>query len=695
MAKRRLLLFASLATAGLSILFLLFLTVPLPAIAQSAPDAPDAPGSIAGTVTAQGGMPLAGMEVLLYQRDSFQNWLLVRSMATDPQGDYRLSVLAAGTYRVGFQDPAGAYARTFYDDSLTFANAADIAVIGNDVTGINATLMPAGAVTGIYSDTHLPTGYWPNVWIAALTSEKGDWQAVTTKEITSTGVYTLNGLQPGVYRICAFDYWFTINFPSPAPTPKVCYDDIVSGLDNAQPVTITAGTTATDIDVTAGVDGDGAIIGGVVRATSGESLEEITVSLTRILTDPPARVFAGATSTDASGHYEFRGLVPSDYLVAFYPPQSQMFLTQYYSGATTSDQATPVTMVPYEERHDIDATLQKGGFISGTIRVLGQKPSNAYVSVLNADGSGQAPPWTGAYDYATGNYQVAQLQPGLYRVCVEAMLDLSRFSGCYGGSTSQDATTMAVDYETILANRNIDLGIAGYDGELSGRVTVMGLPLANIDVTIIPSIYSYPNSSGSVTVKTDTQGRYMVGGLNSGVYAVGFSDPTGVYAFEYFSNSISLAGFPASGATLVWTDATTHPSDVDADLEKGGALSGKVTTDRNKAASNVRIGVHYRLALPYVPYDPFFGGPGHYFVPVSLLEPVVTDINGEYRIQGLPPGVYHVCIENLGIGIGCFGGSDSQTAKDVAVEAGATTTGIDIYVGALPERTYLPAVARE
>ncbi len=34
-------------------------------------------------------------------------------------------------------------------------------------------------------------------------------------------------------------------------------------------------------------------------------------------------------------------------------------------------------------------------------------------------------------------------------------------------------------------------------------------------------------------------------------------------------------------------------------------------------------------------------------------------------------------------------------AQDVRVRAGAETTGIDIFVGrTLPERTYLPAVAR-
>ena len=215
MAKRPFLLIASLATAGLSILFLLFLAVPLPAIAQSAPDAPDAPGSIVGTVTAEGGAMLAGMDVRIYQLMPNGGWSPVRTYVTDAQGAYKALALVAGMYRVGVSDPAQRYGPTFYAGALTVGGATTIAVAGTDVTGIDVVLSPAGAVTGVYSDMRLPE--FSYAYVSALVREAGAWQSATQRLLLATGTYSLTGLAPGVYRICAFDYW-----QLPLPHPSVC-----------------------------------------------------------------------------------------------------------------------------------------------------------------------------------------------------------------------------------------------------------------------------------------------------------------------------------------------------------------------------------------------------------------------------------------------------------------------------------------
>ncbi|MCW5845442.1 MAG: hypothetical protein KIT77_29590, partial [Caldilinea sp.] len=101
--------------ASLSVLlFVLLLAGVSPAAAQSLPDAPDAPGSIAGTVTAAGGAPLAGIEVQIYRPLGYGLWSPERTLTTDASGSYLAAVLQANTYRVGFRDPAGVYGRVYH-----------------------------------------------------------------------------------------------------------------------------------------------------------------------------------------------------------------------------------------------------------------------------------------------------------------------------------------------------------------------------------------------------------------------------------------------------------------------------------------------------------------------------------------------------------------------------------------------------
>ena len=221
MSSERLSALPVLLAASLAVLLALLLAAALPAAAQSLPDAPDAPGSIAGTVTAEGGAPLAGIEVQIYRLQWYGGWWPERTLTTDANGSYLAAVLQANTYRVGFRDPAGVYGSAYYADAQALANATDIAVAGVDVTGIDAVLRPAGAVTGIYSDTTTPYIYTE---IAALVPGDGAWQKAASVSVTTTGPYTLTGLAPGVYRVCAYAQWYV----EPLPYPTVCYDDIIS-----------------------------------------------------------------------------------------------------------------------------------------------------------------------------------------------------------------------------------------------------------------------------------------------------------------------------------------------------------------------------------------------------------------------------------------------------------------------------------
>lgn len=109
--------------------------------------APDAPGSISGMVKDQHGAPLAGIRVDLYIF-GYQDWLRTRQTATAADGTYTFSLLTTRNYRIGVADPAQVYAVSFFPNVGTLKEAQSIPVAGNNVTNIDLSLQPAGAIAG-------------------------------------------------------------------------------------------------------------------------------------------------------------------------------------------------------------------------------------------------------------------------------------------------------------------------------------------------------------------------------------------------------------------------------------------------------------------------------------------------------------------------------------------------------------------
>ncbi|MCB0050776.1 MAG: carboxypeptidase regulatory-like domain-containing protein, partial [Caldilinea sp.] len=603
-------------------------------------------------------------------------WQIERTLATDAQGRYRAAVLLAGTYRVGYRDLAGVYGTAFYPDAPALEGAADVVVAGVDIVGVDAVLRPAGAVTGAYSDTQLSYIYTE---IAALVpGGSGRWHEAVSVVVTTTGPYTLAGLQPGVYRICAYKRWRSGAYPELA----VCYDNIISSVDYATPVTVTGGVTTTGIDLPAGAEGDGAVIAGVVRAAGGAPLAGMRVWLDRWY-GPNAAFTAITTTTDAAGHYEVRGVVPGEYDVAFSDAATGVYVTQYYTGALTRRQATVVTVARLEERRDVDAVLALGGVLSGAVSILGQKPDTAFVQAERLDDTATSTMRDLTYDRSTGAYRLTGLLPGRYRIYVHALLDEVSSEGYYGGATCDDATQITVGAGDVITGLDVNLESAAYNGEVAGTVTAAGKPLAGIKV----SLHSFGFIDGMVSAVTDAQGHYKIGGLTRGSYFAGFSDPTGAYATEYYRDALSLADA---------TDVVLYPAwqlaNIDADLATGGAASGRLVLDGGAPAADRTV------TFWYVQAD----RPGDNLV--RLTEQVVTDADGNYRIQGLRPGAYRVCATRDSYlspsSRGCYGGflqeADPAFAQDVRVQAGAETTDVDIFLGwSLPERAYLPVVAQQ
>src|SRR5690606_33186618 len=153
---------------------------------------------------------------------------------------------------------------------------------------------------------------------------------------------------------------------------------------------------------------DGATIGGVARAVNGGPVAGITV---RLSLSPPADQFGETldSTTDATGYYTISGLAPGTYQVAFIDNDDRFYLTQYYSHTDRAVEASPIAVGRSVARLDVDATLAPGAEVNGAVRILGEKPQFAGVTVQDVDRVESSITSYDAYDPDSGMFRVRPL----------------------------------------------------------------------------------------------------------------------------------------------------------------------------------------------------------------------------------------------------------------------------------------------
>jgi Carboxypeptidase regulatory-like domain/IPT/TIG domain len=201
-------------------------------------------------------------------------------------------------------------------------------------------------------------------------------------------------------------------------------------------------------------------------------------------------------------------------------------------------------------------------------------------------------------------------------------------------------------------------------GDIAGTVTNTALQgLANIDVVAFqPWVNGGWYQVAHAT--TDSTGDYDFGSLAAGTYSVRFEDAPGSYLTQFYANEPDI-----HSATDVVVNAGATTSHIDATLIAAGAISGTISVAVPTDLTSIDVMV----------YQPDGSGGWVGFVDVSPAS------DGTYTITGLPSGTYRLGFQDLS---GANGpqfypnapGVDSAT--DVTVTGGQTTSGIDASLGA-------------
>ncbi|MFN8466892.1 MAG: carboxypeptidase-like regulatory domain-containing protein [Caldilineaceae bacterium] len=163
-------------------------------------------GVLTGTVTGDGGVPLAGMRVELYRPG--YDWLTAPRLlytATGVEGRYRFEGLHEGLYYVRAVDPSGVYSPG-YSGNQVFYRLAETVYIGNGAAARPADMqmVRSGTLRGrVYNRAGEPVS---GAYVYIMNSVVGN---VTITQTLSgvAGSYASGPVPTGRYFVCAILYW--------------------------------------------------------------------------------------------------------------------------------------------------------------------------------------------------------------------------------------------------------------------------------------------------------------------------------------------------------------------------------------------------------------------------------------------------------------------------------------------------------
>lgn len=434
------------------------------------------------------------------------------SAFTDANGEYVISGLMPGEYRVEFLGDSG-LAGEYFDGARSWVDAQLVVVNpGETTSGIDAGLAQGGSISGIVTregDGSPVEGAYVHVvdqsgsaYSSAVTDEGGFYRV----DSLVAGEYTVT-FRPGVDDGLAVEYWDGVHSAGQATSVAVAPGEDSSGIDASL---VEAAT----------------ISGTVTRGSDGSPVE--------------ASVTVGGeyTTTDEHGNYSVR-VAPGEYTVHF-QPFDQSLLAEYWQDARAEADATRFSAGIGAQVTGIDAQLTSAAQITGTVSTGGVEIFEGSVSAWSGDEFGGM-----AWLNEDGTYTM-YVAPGTYTIEAYATAREGALVTEYYESAVRraDATPITLAGDQTISGidftleRGADIrgalsaeGVAG--GEVQAHVTAYRW--SGEEWQAIQSIltgagdYSFSGSFEDVQA-----GRLPAGTYTIGVQAEGFCD-------LYYGGATSLA----------------------------------------------------------------------------------------------------------------------------------------------------------
>ena len=589
-------------------------------------------GSISGAVRDQQGIGIRNVSVSILDANGYY----FSGSPTNQDGNYTASGLPTGSYRVLFSPMnTSGYSSEWYNDKPNRDSADPVAVtVPNITSGIDAVLELGGSISGTVKNGQ-GVGI-ANVQVQVYDAAATDTSAPKSSTVVTdqSGSYTVNGLPTGSYKIF-FSGASIIGYFSEWYNNK-------ASQDIADPVSVTAPHLTSGIDAVLEPAGS---ISGIVRDEHGIGIRNVSVGIL----DANGYYLSGSP-TNQDGSYTASGLPTGSYRVFFSPMNTSGYSgysSEWYNNKPNRDSADPVAVTVPNITSGIDAVLELGGNISGTVKNgQGVGIANVQIQVYDAAEAGMGPPKATVTTIADGSYTVNCLPTGSYKLFFTA---IGYFSEWYNNQADKvSASPVSVTAPNTTSGIN---AVLERSGGISGTVkNGSGVGIRNVWVGV-----SDANGAHFFSASTDEDGKYTVSGLADGSYKVRFQAPNG-YLGEWYNNKTT---YDAANLVVVTVPKTT--SGINAVLAPAGSISGAVKNEQGAGIVNGYVQVYDLNGM---------------WAAASS-----TGQNGAYTVYGLPAGSYKVFFSPpLGSDYSSewYNNKASRdSAQPVAVTVSNTTSGID------------------
>ena len=718
----------------------------------------------------------------------------IASTTTGANGDYSFGNLAAGDYKVMFEDSA-AEGKQFIGQTTGTADGSDVdptngmtnvvsVTAGNNTPDVDAGVEDIPPVPGSLSGTYFCDDNRDGVDNAGDADVAGktvtllnadgtpamdiDGNPIASTTTDSNGDYSFTNLAAGDYKVMfedssAEDKAFIGQTEGTADGSDV---DPANGMTGT--VSVTAGNNTPDVD--AGVASiPGSLSGTYFCDDNGDGVDNAgdadvagkTVTLLNADGTPAMDIDGNpiaSTTTGANGDYSFGNLAAGDYKVMFEDSaaEGKQFIGQTTGTADGSDvdpangMTNVVSVTAGNNTPDVDAGVEDippvPGSLSGTYFCDDNRDgvdnagdadvAGKTVTLLNADGTPamdiDGNPIASTTTDSNGDYSFTNLAAGDYKVMFEdsAAEDkafIGQTTGTADGSDVDPANGMTGTVSVTAGNNtpDVDAGVASIPGSLSGTyfcddngdgvdnagdADVAGKTVTLLNADGTPAMDIDGNPIASTT--TGANGDYSFGNLAAGDYKVMFED-SAAEGKQFIGQTTGTADGsdvdPTNGMTnVVSVTAGNNTPDVDAGVEDippvPGSLSGTYFCDDNQdgdddgAADGDKDVVGKTVTLLNADGTPAIDIDGN---PVA---PVLTGLDGNYSFTNLAAGDYKVMFEDSSAEDKQFiaqnAGNDDTDDSDVdpangmtgtvSVVAGEETTDVDAGVEAIPNEAPTP-----
>ncbi|MCI0585683.1 MAG: carboxypeptidase regulatory-like domain-containing protein [Planctomycetes bacterium] len=572
--------------------------------------------AIAGRIYSRDGKPLAGAQVFAVPdegsgpaRRSFSVWRR-DGVRTDASGRYELSGLAEGTYRVE------AEAEGFAHGSLPAVS------VGN--SSADLTLDPLSRLSGRVVDgvTGKPI---PSFKARAVRESFPGARFLSGAEDTDgkpDGSFEIADLEPGSYKV-------EVRADSFAPATAGPFAVSAGASSDAGSIAVFAGSVLRVKVVEAG--NRTPIQGAEVSVSPVEKDAPLALPMRRL--EHNIRVAGGGVivgggetesqKTGADGIAEIPGLAEGSYLVEVKAKDRATVRKETFIAA-----ATPT---------DLEASLAAGGTVKGAVtRASGEPYPGARVflaSALDPDVEEQAT------SDADGNYQFEHVAAGEWRVGLSEDTPV-RFGG--GGIFIRSVRQAGAHVEergvpvTVEEAKEAVVDLREKEsGAVSGRVTESGEPVAGVRVSLtlegqprLPFLSEHNAESG-------TDGRFRIDGVPAGRYTL-TAQKTG--AAVPAEEEVQVAGAEAV------VDIELPRGVIEGrilDAEGGRGLPGAEVRLTPQTARDTGRPRPMAISVAFTASAGPGGGGGRTTVRMGDGgDTAKTDSEGNYRLEGIPPGTY-------------------------------------------------------